>query len=82
MESNLKKEFEFYLANQEALVKSYNGQFVVIKDAKVIGAYPSLHVAVEETQKSHDLGTFLVQKVEPGSAAYSQTFHSRVTFAH
>ena len=81
MESPLKKEFEFYLANQAELVKQYNGRFVVIKDCKVIGDYDSQSTAIAETQKMHDLGTFLVQKVEPGTAAYTQTFHSRVAFS-
>jgi len=34
-----------------------------------------------ETSKKFELGTFLVQKVEPGTESYTQTFHSRVAFA-
>ena len=81
MESSLNKEFDYYLANQDSLVKLYNGKFVVIKDSRITGAYSTLAIALEEGQKVHDLGTFLVQKVEPGTGAYSQTFHSRVSFA-
>ena len=55
--------------------------FVVIKDKKVIGVYDDQATAVSETQKTHELGTFLVQKVEPGTDAHTQTFHSRVVFA-
>ena len=80
MPNELKEEFAYYLANQDELVKKYNGRYVVIKDKKVIGDYDDQATAVIETQKVHDLGTFLVQKVEPGNAAYSQTFHSRVSF--
>lgn len=39
-------------------------------------------VAVSETKKAHELGTFLVQKVAPGTEAYTQTFHSRVAFTN
>jgi Family of unknown function (DUF5678) len=81
MESLLKKEFEYYLANQDELVKQYNGKFVVIKDRKVIGNYDSQSTAIVETKKQHELGTFLIQKVEPGTASYTQTFHSRVAFS-
>ena len=81
MESPLKKEFEYYLANQDELVNQYNGKFIVIKDQKVIGSYPDQISAVNETQKVHKIGTFLIQKVEPGDAAYTQTFHSRVAFS-
>ncbi len=80
MESPLKAEFEYYLAHQDELVKLYNGKVVVIKNLAVLGAYDDVPTAVTETQRSHELGTFLVQKVEPGSSAYSQTFHSRVIF--
>jgi len=81
MPSPLQQEFEWYLAHQKELVAQYNGRFVVIKDRRVIGDYDSELTAVTETQKTEPLGTFLVQKVEPGDAATSQTFHSRVTFA-
>lgn len=81
MESPLKREFEWYIENQAELVKKYNGKFIVVKDAKVLGAYDDQAVAVSETAKKHELGTFLVQKVEPGSGSYTQTFHSRVAFA-
>lgn len=81
MESPLKKEFDYYLANQAELVKQYNGKVIVIKDCKVIGTYDAQSTAVTETQKNHQIGTFLVQKVEPGTGAYRQAFHSRVAFS-
>lgn len=80
MESPLKQEFEYYLAHQAEMVSKYNGKFIVIKDRQVIGVFDKQVSAVTETQKNHKVGTFLVQKVEPGTAAYTQTFHSRVAF--
>lgn len=81
MVNSLKKEFDYYLANQDELVKQYSGRFIVIKDQQVLGAYADQLIAVTETQKNgHKVGTFLIQKVESGSSAYSQTFHSRVAF--
>jgi len=78
MDSPLKREFDYYLAHQDELVKQYNGKFVVIKNLQVIGVHDDELTAVSETAKQHELGTFLVQKVEPGEEAYTQTFHSRV----
>jgi len=78
-EATLKKEFEYYLKNQEEFVKKYNGRFLVIIDSQVIGDYESELEAINETLKTHEAGTFLVQKCEPGSESYSQTFHSRVS---
>jgi len=81
MDSPLKREFEYYLAHQDEFVKKYNGKFVVMKDQQVIGVFDDQARAVEDTSELHDLGTFLVQKVEPGEQAYTQTFHSRVALA-
>lgn len=82
MESPLKREFEYYLANQDELVRKYNGQFVVIKDGEVHGSYRDQLTAVSDASKRFAIGTFLVQRVAPGTAAHSQTFHSRVSFAN
>jgi hypothetical protein len=78
MAQPLEKEFKYYLDHQDELVEKYNGKFVVIKDLKVIGAYDVELDAIRETAKHYELGTFLVQKCEPGKAGYTQTFHSRV----
>jgi hypothetical protein len=77
----LEKEFEFYQKNQEELVKKYNGRVIVIKDEKVIGDFDSEIVAVNETGKMHELGTFLVQRCAPGTDTTTNTFHSRYAFA-
>jgi hypothetical protein len=77
----LEREFCYYIKNQNDLVKRYNGKYVVIKNEKVIGAYDDEVEAIEKTSEQHELGTFLVQKCEPGKESYTQTFHSRVAFA-
>lgn len=80
MEKMLKHEFEYFLEHQEELLKSHNGKFLVIKGQKVIGVYDSELEAVEETSKKEKIGTFLVQKCEPGDASFTQSFRSRVHF--
>lgn len=74
----LEQSFKYYLEHQTALVKKYNGKFIVIEDEKVIGVYASHSEAYNETVKSHELGTFLIQHCLPGKDSYSQTFHSQV----
>jgi hypothetical protein len=81
MNKQLQIEFQYYLDHQDELVKKYVGRVLVIKGQKVIADYDSELQAVEETVKTHPLGTFLVQKCEPGEESYTQTFHSRVAFA-
>lgn len=78
--SSLEKEFQFYLDNQDNLVKQYNGKFIVIKNCEVIGVYDSEVEAIEKSALTNELGTFLVQKCDPGTESYSQTFHSRAVF--
>jgi hypothetical protein len=77
----LKDEFLYYLENQSEFVKKYNGKVIVLKDKKVIGVYEKEDVALYETKKIHEIGTFLIQKCTEGNEAYTQTFHSRVAFA-
>ena len=77
----LEKEFQFYLTNQERLVKDYNGKYIVIKGGDVLGAYESEELAFFEVSKTHEPGTFLIQLVKPGDEAYTQSYHSRVVFA-
>lgn len=81
MTTPLKTEFDYYIAHQPELVEKYNGKVVVIQGEEVIGVYDDKITAITETQKTHALGSFLVQKVEPGTGAYTQSFHSRVAFA-
>lgn len=77
----LEKEFQFYLDNQAELVKSYSGKCLVIKNQSIIGFFDSEQQAYLSTKKEHEIGTFLIQKCEPGTSAYTQIFHGRVTFA-
>jgi hypothetical protein len=76
----LNTEFDYYLANQDELVKKYNGKFIVIKGQMVIGDYDSELDAIQKTAEQHEMGTFLVQKCEPGNQSYTQTYHSRAAF--
>ena len=62
-------------------MEQYAGKFIALKDGKVLGAYDDELTAVNETKKDHKPGTFLVQLVSPGNAAYTQTFHSRAVFS-
>jgi hypothetical protein len=75
----LEKEFQYYKDHQKELVDKFEGKFVVIKGEQVIGSYDSEIEAYEETKKTEELGTFLIQQALPGVENYTQTFHSRVS---
>ena len=76
MPGALKREFDFYRANQDELVAKYDGKVIAIKDGVVLGVFESDLAAVTEVQKTHALGTFLVQRVSPGEEAYTMTINS------
>ncbi len=76
--TQLEEEFQYYLCHQDELVEKHEGQYVVVKDSQILGFYDSEVEAIENTQRDHKLGTFLVQRCEPGSQNYTEVFHSRV----
>ena len=78
MASRFDNEFKFYLTKQDEFVKEHNGQWVVIKGNEVLGFYHDQMQAIKETQKTHQLGTFMVQHISQGESEYTRTFHSRV----
>ncbi len=80
MVEQLNKEFDYYLAHQKELAKKYKGKFIVIKNCGVIGAYDTELDAINETAKTHEMGTFIVQRCDADSACYLNVYHSRVAF--
>lgn len=79
--NRLEEDFRYYLKYQKDFVERYDGQFLVIKDQAVLGAYPTVEAAYLDTIKTHEPGTFLIQKCSPGQEDYTATFHSRVSFS-
>jgi len=76
----LEKEFDYYLKNQNELLKKYNNRFVVVIGNNVVDSYTTLEQALEQTAKKYELGTFLIQECTEGDRAYTQTFHTRAIF--
>ncbi|MCY4624338.1 MAG: hypothetical protein OXC99_04960 [Chloroflexi bacterium] len=76
MATALKKELEFYLAHQSEMVQKYNGRVIVIKDCAVLGEYDSYLTADLETQKYHQEGTYLLQRVSEGEKDYTTVLHT------
>jgi hypothetical protein len=73
-------ELEFFIANQEQLVKEHFGKVLVIKGHEIIGVYEHPLDAYLETQKEHKLGTFMIQPCQPGPEAYSVTIALMCSF--
>ena len=56
------QDYEYFLQNIDKLYKEYGHKFIAIKDFKILGAYDSFNVALENTLKKEELGTFLIQE--------------------
>ena len=65
------KSFDYYLAHQDEMVKLYDGKVIAIKGTRVLGVYDSHGDALRETSKSHQPGTFIIQKVSEGDKDYT-----------
>ena len=82
----LSRAFDFYLENQDSFVLEYNGKHIVLVETvegfEVAGSYDEGHVAVLETKKNYPLGTFLVQKVSPGTADYTMSLPARMRLTY
>ena len=77
----LQAEFEYYRKRQAELAEKYQGRFIAIKGDKVLGDYETAADAVRETAKTHELGTFLIQRCDADLESTKATFRSRVIFA-
>jgi hypothetical protein len=69
-------ELDFFVANQEELVREYRGKVLVIRGRKVVGVYSTSLEAYVEAQKSYELGSFMIQACAPGPEAFTATVSS------
>ncbi|MEY2169573.1 MULTISPECIES: DUF5678 domain-containing protein [unclassified Rhodanobacter] len=76
--TELRKDFDYFIAHQRELVKEYDGKVVVISGQKVVGIYDDVIKATTSASEKYGYGNFLVQQVRPGDDSTSQTFYSRV----
>ncbi len=74
-EKALVQEFEYFVEHQDQLVLKYGGKVIAIRGRRVVGVFTDELTAVTETAKKYALGTFIVQRCEPGPACYTAVFH-------
>ncbi len=75
------KELEYFKTNQDRLVEEHGGKVLVIKGEEVIGVYDSPMDAYLESQKEHELGSFMIQPCKPGPEAYTVTISNTEVIA-
>lgn len=75
------QELDYFVAHQDELVRAHTGKVLVIQGTQVLGVYSSLLEAYLEAQKSYQLGSFMIQRCEPGPGAFSATVSSACVIA-
>ena len=56
------QDYEFFLQNIEELYKLYGKKFIVIKNRQILGIYNDFGDALDETLKTEEIGTFIIQE--------------------
>ncbi|MDR2368293.1 MAG: hypothetical protein LBF58_09335 [Deltaproteobacteria bacterium] len=77
----MKSQLDYYIDNQDELVKKYNGKIIALKDGECEGVYGSKTAALKSMLAAgHEPGTFMIILCTPGDGQYTATFHSNVSF--
>jgi hypothetical protein len=72
----LKKDLDWYIANQRELSKKYNGKVLLIVNQSLIGAFDKMEEAYAAAIKSYPIGTFTLQPCSPDADSYTLTLYS------
>lgn len=74
--SSLLRDFDWFVANRERLYEEYGESYIVVKNMAVIGVYSSHAEGVNETSKTEDLGTFIVQHCTADESGYTKHLYT------
>ena len=55
-------DFDYFLENMGAFYAQYGQKFVAVKNKNILGVYNDFDEALENTLKTEELGTFLIQE--------------------
>jgi hypothetical protein len=72
----LKKNLEWYIANQKELAAKYNGKILLIVDQKLVKAFGDMGKAYTEASKSYAAGTFTLQPCSADAESYTLMLYS------
>ena len=73
---SLKRNLEWYIANQEGLSAKYDGKVLLIVDQKLIAAFDSMGEAYTAALKTYAPGSFTLQPCSPGPESYTLVLYN------
>jgi len=68
---SLKRNLDWYIANQKDLAAKYNGKILLIVDQHVVKAFDDMNAAYSEASKQYAAGTFSLQPCSPDPDSYT-----------
>jgi hypothetical protein len=72
----LRKNLEWYIANQKELAAKYSGKILLIVDQRLVKAFDDMAEAYTEASKSYAAGTFTLQPCSPDRESYTLMMYS------
>jgi hypothetical protein len=73
---SLKKNLDWYIANQQELSKAYNGKVLLIVDQKLVEVFDSMQAAYHFAVERYKPDTFTLQPCSPDADSYTLTLYS------
>jgi thermostable 8-oxoguanine DNA glycosylase len=74
-------DYKYFEDNLSDLFKKFGHRFIVIKNESVIGDYDTFDAAYENTVKTEELGTFIIQECVDDPEKLIKHFQSNIVFA-
>ena len=65
------QDFQWFKEHYKEISQKYGNCYVVIKEQKILGTYPTYADGVRETEKTEELGTFIVQQCNGDETGYT-----------
>jgi hypothetical protein len=74
----LRRNLDWYIANQQELAAKYNGKVLLIVDQNLVRAFDDMAAAYTEAMKSYAPGTFTLQPCSGESDSYTVMFYTPI----
>ena len=72
----LRKNLDWYIANQKELAEKYNGKVLLIVEQKLVGAFDTMQDAYTTASKTFTPGNFTLQPCSPDPDSYTLMLYS------
>ena len=78
---SLDAELDFFIENQDDLVRKHGGKVLVLRGQVVVGVFDTALEAYLDAQTRYEPGTYAIQRCSPGPEAYTVDVAPSVSFA-